>query len=68
MFKSTNKKADEIHEYYLKMEELIQEFICKYDCIKKLHISDKTLVKALTRNIAYNNTYFKSIGSKLQII
>ena len=65
--KAGTKKADEIHEYYLKMEELIQEFICKYDCIKKLHISDKTLTKALTRNIAYNNNYFKTIGSKLQI-
>ncbi len=36
--KAQTKKADEIHEYYLKMEELIQEFICKYDCIKKLQI------------------------------
>jgi phage anti-repressor protein len=53
--KAGTKKTDEIHEYYLKMEELIQEFICKYDCIKKLHISDKTLTKALTRNVAYNN-------------
>ena len=52
---------------YNSEQELIQEFICKYDCIKKLHISDKTLTKALERNIAYNNNYFKSIGSKLQI-
>ena len=47
--------------------KLIQEYICKYDCIKKLHISDKTLTKALERNILYNNNYFKYIGSKLQI-
>jgi len=52
---------------YNSEQELIQEFICKYDCIKKLHISDKTLTKALTRNVAYNNNYFKNIGSKLQI-
>ena len=52
---------------YNSEQELIQEFICKYDCIKKLHISDKTLTKALTRNVAYNNNYFKTIGSKLQI-
>ena len=52
---------------YNSEQELIQEFICKYDCIKKLHISDKTLTKALTRNIAYINNYFKTIGSKLQI-
>ena len=53
---------------YNSEQELIQEFICKYDCIKKLHISDKTLTKALTRNVAYNNNYFKPLGSKLQII
>jgi len=53
---------------YNSEQELIQEFICKYDCIKKLHISDKTLTKALTRNVAYNNNYFKTIGSKLQIL
>ena len=53
---------------YNSEQQLIQEFICKYDCIKKLHISDKTLVKALERNIMYNNNYFKFIGSKLQII
>ena len=52
---------------YNSEQELIQEFICKYDCIKKLHISDKTLTKALTRNVAYNNNYFKTLGSKLQI-
>jgi hypothetical protein len=53
---------------YNSKQELIQEYICKYDCIKKLHISDKTLTKALDRNVAYNNNYFKCIGSKLQII
>lgn len=43
---------------------LIQSFICKYDCIKKLSISDKTLAKALNTNIAYNECFFKSIGTK----
>jgi len=52
---------------YNSKEELIQEYICKYDCIKKLYMSDKTLTKALERNIMYNNNYFKSIGSKLEI-
>ena len=47
---------------------LIKEFVCKYDCIKKLQISDKTLSKALDKNIMYNNAYFKTIGTKLQII
>ena len=46
---------------------LIKEFICKYDCIKQLKISDKTLAKALDKNIMYNNNYYKTIGSKHQI-
>jgi phage anti-repressor protein len=47
---------------------LIKEFVCKYDCIKKLQISDKTLTKALDKQVMYNNSYFRTIGSKLQSI
>jgi len=45
---------------------LIREFSCKYDCIKTLLMSDKTLAKALNKNVPYNGTYFKEIGSKLK--
>mgnify|MGYP000950758083 CR=1 FL=1 len=45
---------------------LIKEFICKYDCIRSLHISDRTLAKALEKEIIYNNNFFKYIGSKLK--
>jgi hypothetical protein len=45
---------------------LVKEFQCKYDCIKSLAISDKTLAKALDNNIQYNGYYYKSIGSKIQ--
>ena len=51
---------------YNSENNLIQEFICKYDCIKSLHISDKTLEKALTKNILYNGNYFKYLGIKLK--
>jgi prophage antirepressor-like protein len=47
---------------------LIREFACKYDCIKQLQISDKTLAKALNKNIPYNGFYFKEIGNKLKCI
>jgi hypothetical protein len=47
---------------------LTKEFICKYDCIKKLKLSDKTLAKALDKNIMYNNYYYKTIGSKIQTL
>jgi hypothetical protein len=43
---------------------LLREFICKYDCIRSLCMSDKTLAKTLDKNIAYNGFYYKSIGSK----
>ncbi len=45
--------------------QLLHEFACKYDCIKKLKISDKTLTKALDTNIMYNGHYYRSMGSKL---
>jgi hypothetical protein len=45
--------------------QLLLEFACKYDCIKSLKISDKTLTKALDKNIMYNGHYYRSIGSKL---
>jgi len=47
---------------------LIKEFTCKYDCIRELKMSDKTLAKSLKNNIQYNNYYYKELGSKLYII
>lgn len=47
---------------------LIKEFICKYDCIRMLHISDKTLSKALDNNKMYNNFYFKYLDSKIKYL
>jgi prophage antirepressor-like protein len=47
---------------------LIKEFECKYNCIKSLAISDKTLTKALTKNIPYNGHYYKELGEKLKMI
>jgi hypothetical protein len=44
---------------------LTQEFSCKYDCLRTLHMSDKTLAKALDKNIAYNGFFYKSLRSKL---
>jgi phage anti-repressor protein len=47
---------------------LVKEFACKYDCIKQLKISDKTLAKALENNTSYNGYYFKELGIKLKIV
>jgi phage anti-repressor protein len=50
---------------YDSQNQLIKEFVCKYDCIKQLKMSDKTLAKALDKNVLYNNFYFKRLGSKI---
>jgi hypothetical protein len=52
---------------YDNKNNLIKEFACKYDCIKQLKMSDKTLRKALDQKVMYNNYYFKYIGSKLKV-
>jgi hypothetical protein len=46
--------------------KLVRVHACKYDCIRTLKISDKTLAKALSKNIEYNGFYFKEIGEKLK--
>jgi hypothetical protein len=47
---------------------LVKEFACKYDCIKSLKMSDKTLAKALDKQIPYNNYYYKMLGSKIKYL
>ena len=51
---------------YTDDNQLLKVFVCKYDCIKQLKISDKTLAKALDKNVMYNNHYFRTLGSKLK--
>ena len=45
---------------------LVRVHACKYDCIRTLKMSDKTLAKSLSKNISYNGFYFKEIGEKLK--
>jgi hypothetical protein len=52
---------------YNEKNELIREFVCKYDCIKQLQISDKTLAKALDKDITYNNQFYRTLPSKLVV-
>jgi hypothetical protein len=48
--------------------KLVCEYSSKYDCIKTLKMSDKTLAKALEKNVSYNGFYFKELGSKLKTL
>jgi hypothetical protein len=52
---------------YDQENNLVKEFACKYDCIKCLSMSDKTLAKALDKNILYQGYFYKSLASKLKI-
>jgi hypothetical protein len=47
---------------------LIKKFSCKYDVIRELKMSDKTLTKALINNVPYNNYYYKELGSKVKYL
>ena len=45
---------------------LQKTFACKYDCIRALQMSDKTLTKALELGLAYNGHSYKMIGARMQ--
>ena len=47
---------------------LVKEFVSKFDCEKKLGISDKSMNKALEKIIAYNNNYFKRLPEKIKCL
>lgn len=46
---------------------VLEEFICKDDCVKKIRISQKSLAKVLDKDRTYDGFYFRSIGSKLSV-
>ena len=50
---------------YDQENNLVKEFICKYDCIKTFHISEKTLQKALDKQVPYNGHMFKYLEAKI---
>jgi hypothetical protein len=46
---------------------LVEEFICKDDCVKKIKISQKSLAKVLDKSATYEGFSFRSLGAKLSI-
>ena len=46
---------------------LTEIFLCKYFCCNILAISDKTLMKSIKKNLAYNGHYYKEIGDKIKM-
>lgn len=71
-FKSRNRGCDPILYkegvgQYDQYHQLIREFTCKYDCLRKLCMSDKTLAKALDKPVAYQGSYFKRLGTRVAL-
>jgi phage anti-repressor protein len=71
-FKSRNRDNEPILYkdgvgQYDQHHQLVREFTCKYDCIKKLSMSDKTLAKALDKPVAYQGSYFKRLGTRVAL-
>ena len=44
---------------------MIHEYACRYDCIRSQKISDKTIAKAMEKNIPYKEMYFRELGEKV---
>jgi hypothetical protein len=44
--------------------KMVKEYVCKYDCIKQMKMSDKSLAKVLDTPNLYNGFCFRRIGSK----
>jgi hypothetical protein len=57
-----------VGQYDMNTNFLVRQFNCKYDCIRELKMSDKTLAKCLKNNIPYNGYYYKELGEKLSIL
>ena len=53
---------------YDKDNRLVRSFICKYDCIRTLKMSDKTLAKALDNGQMFEGHYYRQVGSKTQMV
>jgi len=53
---------------YDEQQTLTREFACKYDCIRSLQMSDKTLAKTLDKNIAYQGYFYKTLGKKIKML
>ena len=47
--------------------KIIKEFTCKYDCMTQLKISQKSMAKALDKDVMYDKYYYKSLGSKMYV-
>jgi hypothetical protein len=45
--------------------KMVHEYACRYDCIRFEKISDKTIAKAIEKNVPYKDMYFRDLGEKV---
>jgi prophage antirepressor-like protein len=48
--------------------KMVREYACRYDCIRFEKISDKTIAKAIEKNVPYKEMYFRDLGEKVSFL
>lgn len=48
--------------------KMIREYACRYDCIRLEKISDRTIAKAIEKNVPYKEMYFRDLGEKVYFL
>lgn len=48
--------------------KMIREYACRYDCIRFEKISDKTIAKAIEKNVPYKEMHFRDLGEKVYFL
>ena len=48
--------------------KMIREYACRYDCIRFEKISDKTIAKAIEKNVPYKEMHFRDLGEKVSFL
>ena len=48
--------------------KMVREYACRYDCIRFEKISDKTIAKAIEKNVPYKDMYFRDLGEKVYFL
>ena len=47
--------------------KMVREYACRYDCIRFEKISDRTIAKAIEKNVPYKDMYFRDLGEKVSL-
>ena len=48
--------------------KMVREYACRYDCIRLEKISDRTIAKAIEKNVPYKDMYFRDLGEKVYFL